>query len=282
MNALNKCLEKSGYFIIIFFIFFNNCSQAQEAGDDQLSELLDISGISITINSMEEENLLKLATEHITDPENALTRDEKDIFMQQLRSSVLKNQVVSIMKQELTTDDVDYLLHFYKNNLMQKLLKAELYLKSPDAAKGIKIYFKNIRDQLPSKDRISKVIDIVNAALSTERAIFILAAVKREKSRALLEFYGQYNEETEQKLNYQISIYQNSVEKNIRDDIRLTSMYLYRDFTNKELTNIYELLQDKKWIKFQVAYTDAITQSLSKALNAGLKSVLNYRKLPKA
>ncbi len=264
----------------VLLVFFSCQILAEGASKEQIKELLAVSGISRSMEIMEEQTLLGLAKEHVTDPENALSLDEQEIFMKQQRAEVLQANVISALHKTLSTDDIEYLIQLYRMKPMQKLLKAELHYITPDGARDLNIYFKGFLGSLPTKSRIELINDIVDASMEADQAVFILSAVTREKIKARFEYENRFNEEIQQKLEYQITAFKNNMESKIRKEMKLNYMFLCKDFSIGELESLYELLQDERRVKLQVAYTDALAQSLRKSVNAGIKAILRYRELP--
>ncbi len=254
---------------------------AEKVSQKSIEKLLEVSGISRSIEIMEEQTLLGLAQEHVTDPENALSRDEQEIFMKLQRADVLQKNITLALQEALSPEDVDYLLDFYHKQLMRKLLKAELHLITPEGARDMKIYFQGFLEDIPPRNRIELINEIVDASMEAEQAVFILSAVTREKIKARFEYEDRFDEEIQQKLEYHITTFKNNMETNVRNEMRLNYMFLCRDFSQEELESLYALLQDEKRVKLQVAYTDALAQSLRKSVNTGIKAILRYRELPR-
>ena len=268
--------------VIIIALFYLPFVIAEDVDKKtELDKLLEISGYSRAFSALEDKTLLDLAKEWVTNPNEALSVDEQNVYMEQLRSTAIQSQVYGALQQNLSDKEIQYLLKFYENELMQRVMAAEKAALEVETLQRMNDFYLELRKQFPRKTRVQQIIDIIDVSLIVEARVFLIATVLREKIKAGLEYHNRFTAEERQKLDYHISGFKDSMTKNISNEMRVLTFYSYRNFSDDELTQIYHLFQDDKLLKLQSTFIDAMASSVAKGVNAGIKEMLSYREMPK-
>ena len=173
--------------VISFYALFTLSAGAEEIETPEsptLQRLLAVSSIDDAINALEKQLLLEHVKERITDPENALTSAEQELFMQGIKASAIRRQVIDSLAQELSPQEIDYLLQYYGKDLLVKMNRAKKAALHNTQNQNITAFLEEALVNPPSRERIRLINELVDASLIVEQKIFVTTAIVKEKTRA--------------------------------------------------------------------------------------------------
>jgi len=271
--------SKNKYKIIFFLFLFiiNFPLWANPEKNITLPKLLEVSGslngISVFLRQVD----LTINQERITNPEEALSEYEKELYLKDLTYNGIVEKLMIDLGEKLSPNTQDYLLKLYDLEIIKRQINAEAESATPEGITNLTRYFQTLQKTPPSKKKIRLIHELESAFMATEMSIYSIVSFTRARTETVLKYRNQWNSENIQKLDYQFSKMSDNLEKPTRNQMRMAYLYIYKDFSIDELEELLLHAKDEKRINYTVSFLDSFNRIVVEGVKKGLLSVLKYR-----
>jgi len=259
-------------------IFHPTLAHAKNLSQIKAEELMEESGLNLAIKSTENQINASLILERKNNPEKAFSHNEQELFTRELKESNFRINITEAIQQQLDRTEIEYLINYFNSDLIKRSLTEDNALTAPNQQKQQQLFFDELSSNPLSLSRTKLIEDLEKASLATHAAAYNMITMQKARIKASMQFDNSFDKEAELKLNAYINKLKLDVEPRLRQQKIHLMKYVYRNFSDNELSLLIKLLNDKKRVKYFILVTDAFANTLSSGISKGLTAVLQHRK----
>lgn len=255
-----------------FFSFHINAV----ASNEDINELIKYSGIDRQFDGMPgivEAVLNQAQADAVKQGKNPIPENEffnlKQALMHAFKPAVIVKKIRKDLRKELTIDDVDDLMRWYKSDLGRKITSEEVKASSPDAYMDM---MNNIESLTKDQDRINMAFDIEHQVDSVDMATTL-------QKKTLLGIYTALFSRNDP-ASFDVKLVQSMIdsqEKVIRSQLEqtviLSYVYSYRSISLDDQSRYVSFLKRTTSKKFMKTVNNGLMHGLDK-ITDNLKIIL--------
>jgi hypothetical protein len=273
-----RCALKIFRTLTVFTLILFSAPLLAKEDNERLEHLLVASGFKNAVAAFVYQVKLGLNQERLTNPKEALNDFEKKLYLEKLDADLLFQRVQQELAGKITDEQFDYLEKLYQQDLVRKALAEETASGTPEGMAAQTKYLQTLQQNPPDKETVQLFHEIESAYLTTEIAVFQITSIMRAKQKTIWKFNNNLTDENLQKLDYFISRMTDNLTGKMRKHMRMSLMYMYRDFNTQQLKSLLEFANDKKRLEYSMLAVDALNVAIVEGIQNGLTAVLDYRK----
>jgi hypothetical protein len=144
----------------------------------------------------------------------------------------------------------------------RKITQAENKALSPESQAGLLVYAQNMQQNQPPQERVVVIEEFMDAADMVESAIDIAMELFEGITVSMNLAFPEENRIDRSRIRSLVERIRPTIEKQMEQNIRISTYYTYRDISNEEISAYIAFLKSESGSQFNRIGTQAITQVL--------------------
>ena len=153
-------------------------------------------------------------------------------------------------------------LPWLRSPVARKITQAENDALSPEAQAGLLVYAQNMQQNQPPQERVVIIEEFIEAADMVDNAINIAMELFEGITASMNSAFPEENRIDQSRIRSLVERIRPTIEKQMEQNIRVSTYYTYRDISNEEISAYIDFLDSESGSQFNKIGTQAITQVL--------------------
>lgn len=216
--------------VVLMSLFFFSINAIADIGkSNKIDSILALSG-----NKKINEDLEKMIDTQSRNLDSKIPSESRDaiakVFRENFSAKELNKRMVNALEGHYSTTDIEEMYSFYNIPDIKRVSKLEEESFGPGTERSREDYFKSLRSNPPSKERINIIMNFFNQARFTEQSVDIVVAVQIALASALGKNFSAD----------ELKALRTNLTPQMEQVNLANALFTYKDLSNDELKRYYE------------------------------------------
>ena len=249
------------YIILLSFTIFTTHANNQASNTD-VYKLLDKSGLTKAIDSFPMQ--INAMVQQMSLTQKDPTDSEKFMSIMNASTNVdaLQNTMFEYVKNNVSATDIKQILAWLDSDLASKIVKAELRSTDPAFTANLMRYIADLQQNPPSQARRLAINNYLKSTQAIEQTVEMIKSLIRNMFTAVRKLNPD-NADISNDFEKQMSIVESQIAAGMRQQIVLSSYYIYENISDEELSLHGQFFHTELGKKYLAASFGAIGDAMN-------------------
>jgi hypothetical protein len=173
-----------------------------------------------------------------------------------------RKQLIWYCKKHMNNKMLGDVMPYLRSPVGRKITQAENEALSPEFQAGLLVYAQNLQQNQPPQERVVIIEEFIEAADMVDSAIDIAMELFEGITISMNLASPKENQIDESRIRSLVERIRPTIEKQMEQNIRISTYYTYRNISNEEIMTYIDFLYSESGSQFNKIGTKAITHVL--------------------
>ncbi len=248
-------------FMLTSLIVTSSFANAQ-VSDAQIYQLMDKSGTTRMIESLPLQMQGMSQQMALTSKDTAEHQKFSKILTSSMNTDAMLEQMFNYIKANVSPEEMQNILTWLESDLATRVVAAELQSAEPQFQQNLMTFIGQLQATPPTPERTQAIINYVESSEIVEQTLIIVVGMAKNMFAALKASKPD-NAEFSATLDAQLVQMETMMRPAFEQQMILTSYYIYRDFSEADITKYSNFYQQDLGKKYLTLLVGAVGEGLN-------------------